>query len=191
MTSFLWEYPTDHSLEYFQFRVEAHEIVLQGTVILLLEGLPARISYRIVCDPNWHTRAAAIFQDYAGEHKELTLQVNDKQAWLVNDVPATFADGLYDLDLEISPSTNTLAIRRLGLKDGESGETTPVWVRFPSLTLEALPQKYTRLDAHTYEFNAPTQAFTAQLSVDDSALVVKYGDLWQRVETSGILQNQP
>jgi hypothetical protein len=189
MTSFLWEHPTDHSLEYFQFIVEAHEIVLQGTVLLMLEGLPAKISYKIVCDPTWRTRAAVIHQDYAREHKELTLQVNDQQEWLVNGVPAPFADGLYDLDLEITPSTNTLAIRRLGLKDGEAGETTPVWVRFPSLTLETEPQRYIRMDAQTYEFNV--QDFTAQLTVDESCLVVKYGDLWQRVATSGILQNQP
>jgi hypothetical protein len=87
-----------------------------------------------------------------------------------------------ELDLEFSPLTNTLAIRRLNLAVGESAELVTAWVRFPTLTVEPFPQRYTRLAERTYRFES--EGFEAEIEVDDLNLVVRYGDLWERVAVS-------
>jgi hypothetical protein len=89
-----------------------------------------------------------------------------------------------DVDLEISPSTNTLPIRRLNLAIGESRELTAAWVRFPELTVEPLAQRYTRLAERRYRYESVVSGFTAELEVDDLGLVVTYEGLWQRVAES-------
>ncbi|WP_148681759.1 putative glycolipid-binding domain-containing protein [Candidatus Nitrososphaera gargensis] len=61
-----------------------------------------------------------------------------------------FAAGIHDVDLEVTPATNTLPIRRLCLEDGKSQQVDAVWVHFPSLTLEWLQQRYTGIDRRHY-----------------------------------------
>jgi hypothetical protein len=89
--------------------------------------------------------------------------------------------GCLDLDLAFSPSTNILPLRRLGLAAGESGEATAAWVRFPDLSVEPLPQRYTRLDERRVRYESRGGAFTAELEVDDLGLVVRYPPFWERV----------
>ncbi len=88
--------------------------------------------------------------------------------------------GCIDVDLGITPSTNTLPIRRLNLQVGESADVTAAWVRFPELTVEPLAQRYTRLDERRYRYESTT-GFSAELEVDELGLVVRYGDIWERV----------
>ena len=89
-----------------------------------------------------------------------------------------------DADLGISPSTNTLPIRRLNLAVGESRELTAAWVRFPELTVEPLAQRYTRLAERRYRYESTVSGFTAELEVDDLGLVISYENIWQRVAES-------
>src|SRR5712664_99467 len=39
-----------------------------------------------------------------------------------------------DIDLAVTPATNTLPIRRLNLEVGQSQEVTAAWLKFPDLT---------------------------------------------------------
>jgi hypothetical protein len=96
--------------------------------------------------------------------------------------PAPFLDSATELDLEFSPLTNTFAINRLNLAIGESADLVTAWVRFPKLTVEPYPQRYTRLSERTYRFES--EGFEAEIEVDDLNLVVRYGDLWERVAVS-------
>ncbi len=180
MLPILWEYPSLHSVEYFKIADADSRFVLEGTVLLLLEDQPTRITYRVECDSTWNTRHVAIQQEHAGQMKHLTITVDAQQNWYNANTPIPFATGYYDVDLAVSPSTNTLPIRRLDLHVGERRQIDAVWVRFPGLTLEPLHQRYTRLDALRYRYENPGSGFTAVLQVDDAGLIVDYGEIWRR-----------
>jgi hypothetical protein len=89
--------------------------------------------------------------------------------------------GCLDVDLAFTPATNILPLRRLGLAVGESREVTAAWIRFPDLSVEPLPQRYTRLDERRVRYESRGGAFTAELEVDELGLVVRYPPLWERV----------
>jgi hypothetical protein len=148
----LWENKDSHGLEYFNLSAKGRAFVLEGAAVLLLEGLPTRITYKIECDNNWKTKDVAIRQERPGNTSHLTLKVTDKQVWKTKGSKIPFARGLHDVDLEITPATNTLPIRRIGLKEGESQQVDTVWVRFPSLTAKMLRQRYTRIDRRRYKY---------------------------------------
>jgi hypothetical protein len=85
--------------------------------------------------------------------------------------------------------TNTLPIRRPQDAAGGSVELTAVWVRFPELTIETLPQRYTRLADRHYRYESAGGAFVAELTVDDLGLVIDYEGGWLRIagaEGSGL-----
>ena len=85
------------------------------------------------------------------------------------------------MDLGIGASTNTLPIRRLDLEVGEAAEIVAAWVRFPELSLEPLPQRYTRLAEDRFRYESLDSGFTAEILVDDLGLVVHYTGWCERV----------
>jgi uncharacterized protein len=90
-----------------------------------------------------------------------------------------------DVDLELTPSTNASAIRRLGLAIGARAELTATWIHFPELTVEPFRQRYTRLGDRAYLFESIEEGevvFRAHLDVDASGLVERYEGLFERVD---------
>ena len=82
-----------------------------------------------------------------------------------------------DVDLAVTPATNTLLIRRLDLSIGRVSRSLPAWVKFPELTGEPLSQRYTRLAKNTYRHESDT-GFSAEMGVDDLGLVTTYPGGW-------------
>jgi hypothetical protein len=77
----------------------------------------------------------------------------------------------YDVDLQVTPATNSLPINRLGLKEGESQEIDVV----------RQEQKYSRINSGYYKFEIPSTGFRAQLEVDKLGFVINYDTLWHRL----------
>lgn len=149
---------------------------LLGTVIAALDTRPYLVRYEVRCDKVGRTKEVEV-STQSGERKQhLHLEVDDEQRWWRNGQEVgTFRD-LVDVDLGVTPATNTLPIRRLGLGSGESREVTAVWVKFPELTLERLPQCYTRLSERHYRYES--EDFIAEIETDEVGLIKHYSDGW-------------
>jgi hypothetical protein len=85
-------------------------------------------------------------------------------------------EGCIDLDLNFSPSTNLLPIRRLHLRIGEQAPVRAAWLRFPSLALEPLDQSYRRTGVTTYLY--VSAGGTAELRVNEAGFVTDYPNIW-------------
>jgi hypothetical protein len=86
--------------------------------------------------------------------------------------------GCIDLDLNFSPSTNLLPIRRLNLAVGDEAQVRAAWLRFPSFELEPLFQTYRRIDESTYRYLSST-GFAADLEVSSVGFVTNYPGIWE------------
>jgi uncharacterized protein len=153
--------------------------ILDGTVIGSSEGVPLDIRYAVLCHEDWATAEVAITAMIGNRVRELEV-VNEKDRWFVDATESPDLRGSIDADLGFSPATNTLPIRRLGLSVGDSSEIQTAWVRFPELTVEPFPQRYTRLAERIYLYESLTSDFKAQLTVDELGLVVEYQGVWER-----------
>ncbi len=87
--------------------------------------------------------------------------------------------GCIDLDLNFSPSTNLLPIRRLNLPIGQEAAVRAAWLRFPSFSLEPLEQRYRRVDAAVYRYESAGGKFVTQLDVNASGFVTRYPGFWE------------
>jgi uncharacterized protein len=92
-----------------------------------------------------------------------------------------FASGLYDIDLQLTPATNSLPINRCGLKDGDSQQIQVLWIGFPGLILEQQEQIYSKINNRLYKFEIPSTCFEKRLLVDELGLVIDYDNLWHRL----------
>jgi hypothetical protein len=109
---------------------------------------------------------------------EVSIAVGPHQHWELNGAAQPQAAGCIDLDLNFSPATNLLPIRRLDLGIGQSAEVKAAWLRFPGFELQPLQQRYHRLDAATYRYESAGGSFTADLQVDRHGFVTRYGEYW-------------
>lgn len=144
---------------------------IEGDAVFSHDGVPCRVTYAVECDDSWHAQSAHVSAWIGDQSFEVQLE----RGW-----SPELADCI-DLDLNFSPCTNTLPIRRLNLAIGASAEVSAAWLRFPSLKLERLEQRYTRLADRTYLYESREGSFVAELEVDEEGMVVRYGDFWSRV----------
>jgi hypothetical protein len=98
----------------------------------------------------------------------------DRERWLLNGAECAAVAGCTDIDLNFSPSTNLLPIRRLELEIGKEAEVHAAWLRFPSFTLERLDQRYSRLGTSQYRYESAGGAFVTELEVTSKGFVTRY-----------------
>lgn len=154
---------------------------ISGCVLTVDAGAPLRVDYLVQCDLEWSTRAVYVTTLRGSLSRRLELRRDEAGAWWRGDDRLPELDGLVDIDLSITPATNTLPIRRLGLEVGGEGAADAAWIRFPELALERLPQRYSRTAERRYRYESGGGSFTADLEVDDQGIVVRYGDVWERI----------
>lgn len=152
------------------------ESALLGTTDV---GSVYAMRYRIRCDPSWQVRELGI--SLVGDARRFELVSDGAGAWR-NDagVPMPELAGAIDVDLPVTPFTNTLPIRRLGLAVGASAEITVAYVGFPDLAVTTEPQRYTRIAEHRYRFESLDGNFVRDIEVDEYGLVVTYPGLFRR-----------
>ena len=157
--------------------------LLKGTVVgVLKDQQPMLANYEIYCDENWLTHRVQIERTIENDVKTLTLSVETRGVWRSSGQELREIRGCDDVDLAITPATNTLPIRRLNLQVGSSESVIAAWVKFPELTVQLLSQCYTRLTMDTYRYESNT-GFSAEIVVDDVGLVTAYPGGWERIGT--------
>ena len=172
-----WRLVADPGSERADLWQEIDGWTIEGTVKAFVDEL-IRVTYVVRCSPGWVTRAALVNETRQDGEREFELAVDHAGRWWMDGMPLPELDGCVDVDLGVTPSTNTLPIRRLGLEVGASAEILAAWIRFPELDIVPATQRYTRLaeDRYLYE----SYSFKAELEVDDIGLVVSYPGIWER-----------
>jgi hypothetical protein len=151
-----------------------------GHVVAAQDGAPLIVEYDIDCDRAWSARSVTVGQRLGDAQRRLKLErVGD--GWLVDGAHDARLDGCAEPDLGLTPSTNALAIRRLGLAIGQAAEIRCAWVKFPALSVEPSLQRYERLGERDYRYTNVASGFTALVAVDALALPVTYESIWTRI----------
>jgi uncharacterized protein len=157
--------------------------LLKGTVVgVLKDQRPVVANYEIYCDENWFTHRVRVKREIGSDVKSFSLTVESRGIWRLGTQELRDINHCDDVDLALTPATNTLPIRRLRLPIGGSYAIDAAWVRFPDLAVQPLSQRYTRLAKNTYRYESKT-GFSAEIGVDDLGLVTTYPGGWERTAT--------
>jgi uncharacterized protein len=159
--------------------------------------VPYRVDYRLECPEEYVTRELELTAQGDGWWRHLLLRHDGLGAWTAEFDFEGYAiapwDGRLpelfdarDVDIENSPLTNTMPIRRHGFQDGGSGNLTMAFVRMPSLEVRASPQRYEHVRAgdggSVVRYVGLDGDFSAELELDDDGLLAFYPHLARRVE---------
>ncbi|MFP2932998.1 putative glycolipid-binding domain-containing protein [Pyxidicoccus sp. 3LG] len=181
LRALVWRRMGEPGSEYFELRESPEGWQLAGAVVLAEDGVPFAVDYTLTTDRQWATREARIRLRRGGVEQSLHLRVDAQRRWWRGEEEVAQFRGLTDIDLAVTPSTNTLPIRRLSLAVGEGSDVTAAWVRMPDLSLQQLPQRYTRLTQSRYRYESNGGSFVAEVEADAHGLVMTYPPGWERV----------
>jgi uncharacterized protein len=177
----VWKSHAINGADYCALRRTAEGWLLKGSVIGVLEGQrPMLASYEVCCDDKWLTRRVHLERTIDNDTKRLSLNVESGGLWRSSGQEVPEVRGLLDVDLAVTPATNTLPIRRLDLGIGRSESVSAVWIKFPELEMQLLCQRYTRIARNIYQYESDT-GFQSEITVDDLGLVVNYDGGWERI----------
>lgn len=151
---------------------------LLGTTVFQSDGRPCRLDYRVVCDAKWATLSGQVTGWLGSDPIHVEVEV-EAGRWRLNGVDSPAVNGCTDLDLNFSPSTNLLPIRRLNLAVGSQASVRAAWLRFPSFELAVLDQVYRRTSESTYRYESAGGTFVADLRVNSVGFVTEYPGYFQ------------
>ncbi len=155
---------------------------LTGTAVFAYYRQPCRLDYLVVCDSRWQTLSTEVRGWVGAETIKVELSVDSARRWRLNGTERPEMAGCSDVDLNFSPSTNLLPIRRLDLRIGQEAKVRAAFLRFPEFTLEPLEQLYRRIDVATYRYESAGGRFVVDLQVNGVGLVARYPGFWQAEE---------
>jgi hypothetical protein len=184
----VWE--SDHldTREDYTLAAGADSYELAGTTHIMHDDFRVEIVYRVEVTSEWSTRNATI--DIAALAITHRVEVPEPGIWLIDGEHRADLDGCTDIDLGWTPATNTIPIRRLQLESRDSATIRAAWLKWSELQFIASDQTYTKIGDSTWRYASGD--FSAELQVDDHAVVSQYGDppIW-REEESGSEDGSP
>jgi uncharacterized protein len=175
-----WQDWSGAGQEHLVLKEGPEALVVESVILADADGQAIALRYRITCDLTWRLIRAEVIR--IGDAHPLEFVSDGCGNWVDGSGTAlSQLAGAIDIDISATPFTNTLPIRRLGLKLGESAEIRVVYVQVPDLAVSIDSQRYTRLGERRYRYDSIDTNFTREIAVDEYGLVTAYPGLFRRV----------
>ena len=177
----LWQGIEYLSLEHCQVKSTADGWYATSTIVGFYHQIIYRVRYTIWINPQWETVKLEISNELNSSEELIVLECNDEEAWLLNGKVIEALKGCIDVDIPLTPFTNSLPINRLQLQPGERREIQVIYLYLLSRKLYPVRELYKRLSDTTYHYENVPNDFEAAITVDDRGFVVDYPTLFTRL----------
>ncbi|RPI93279.1 MAG: hypothetical protein EHM40_10365 [Chloroflexi bacterium] len=154
---------------------------LDGTAVFRQDGVPARLTYQVKCDPEWHTQEGTVQGWVGGRSIDSHVRRTADGMWMLDGQVVPHLSDCVDLDLGFTPATNLFQLRRVALQVGQVAAVPVAWLDLPATTLalERVAQRYERRAENIYWYESPRFDYAASLEVRPTGFIHRYPDLWE------------
>ncbi|MBL0912112.1 MAG: putative glycolipid-binding domain-containing protein [Bacteroidia bacterium] len=180
MEQILWTGRAYYSLEHCQLYGTAGGMRVESVIAGIYEGNIYRVDYRLHTNPQWETQYLELQSRYGDRWENIVLKSDTRDSRTLNGQPAPQFDGCLDVDIPLTPFTNTLPIRRLDLREGEEQLISIIYLDLIAGEIRPVQQKYRRISEYVYHYENVPNDFEADIQVNAEGLVVDYPGLFVR-----------
>lgn len=184
-TNLLWRGREYYSLENCLVENKPDGVIVKSTIIGYYEEKIYRVEYTIQTNAAWETISVEInsWHDNQSQHAHF---ISDRQGnWTENGKIIEAFAGCIDVDIPLTPFTNSLPINRLKLSKDQTQEIKVIYCDILEKQISAVRQKYTCISPTSYHYENVPNDFEATIEVDDSGFVVDYPALFVRKAALG------
>jgi hypothetical protein len=177
-TNVIWTGKLYHSIENFILTNTSNGNEITSTIIGVYKNKIYKVDYEIKTNKNWETTFVSLRTQFDNSNEVLTLEKKDGE-FLLNDKSSDDFKDIFDIDISLTPFTNTLPINRLQLKDNQQQLIEVLYFDILNKEIKPVKQSYTRLAADHYIYENQDTSFRAELKIDELGLVVAYPKLFE------------
>ncbi len=178
--SILWSGREYHSLENCLLTFNTTGAEINSTIVGRYHGTIYQVDYRIKTNSLWETLLLEYDTRLNFLKQSVRLERDGVGNWILNGNPAGEFKDCLDVDIPLTPFTNTLPIRRLKFSTGESHEIKVIYCDILEGKITPVKQNYKRLSSSEYHYENVPNDFEATIAVDQFGLVVDYPQLFVR-----------
>jgi len=153
-----------------------------------VDGILFHVSYKLTIDLVWNIKAVVIDCQSDSSFKISLKKKNHQWFNEKGELLSQFND-CTDIDISITPFTNSLAINRSDLPVGSLKEDTVLYINLPTRECKSVKQRYTNLGGRIYRYENLDSGFTSNIEVDEDGYVVNYLGIWCRVFPGALKKN--
>jgi uncharacterized protein len=176
----LWTGIEYHSIENCIVTITEGGADIKSSVIGCYNSVIYKLDYQITTNHLWETTFFMI-KSQLNDFTQTTVHHSDgKGNWFENGQHIEKLKGCIDIDISLTPFTNTLPINRLKLSEKPNEQIQVLYVDILGQQTNPVHQKYTRLSHNEYKYENVPNDFESIISVDDFGLVVKYPKIFER-----------
>ena len=126
-TNLLWTGREYFSLENCLISMTDIGSEITSTIIGYYEEKIYRVEYQITTNQNWETVLFEINSRHSNQTQSIRFEGDGKGNWKSNGEKAEQFTGCIDIDIPLTPFTNTLPIRRLRLRQQQTQEINVIY----------------------------------------------------------------
>ncbi|HTF82362.1 MAG TPA: putative glycolipid-binding domain-containing protein [Cytophagales bacterium] len=179
-TNILWKGREYDSLEHCLVTYTFEGVEIRSVIIGSIGGLTYRVEYLIKTNLHWETQSVELYSWHQDRVQHFRLDSDTLGNWMSPEANVTKFQGCIDIDIPLTPFTNSLPINRLNMTVGEAHVIKVLYFDVLEGAITTVNQKYTRTSQNTYHYENIPCDFEATIEVDASGLVTDYPFLFVR-----------
>ena len=179
-TNLLWTGREFHSMENCLVNTGDTGSEINSVIVGTYEGAIYKVEYTIRTNRDWVTMFCEVRSQHSDRREHTFLESDGNGNWLMDGKEAKPFRGCMDVDIPLTPFTNTLPINRLGLAPGAGQQIAVIYIDVLGGQIHAVRQKYLRRSEVIYHYENVPNDFEADIEVDALGLVVDYPALFVR-----------
>lgn len=176
----LWKGVEYYSLENCLVSQNTSGYVIDSAIVGSYRGKLYSVEYEITTNTSWETLSIKASCRHNNKVKQYAFFREANGHWKTTDSTLSQFNGCKDIDIPVTPFTNTLPIRRLNLSVGETSDIRVIYFDLLNEKISAVDQRYTKLSKTIYHYENIPNDFEADIEVDEHGLVVFYPSLFER-----------
>lgn len=178
--------PTDLQTKHYKNSMERkqkNKPDIKSSIIGFYKSIIYKLDYQITTNHLWETKSFMTKSQLNDVTQTTDYHSDGKGNWFVNGQHIEKFNGCIDIDISLTPFTNTLPINRLKLSEKTNKHIQVLYVDILGQETNSVRQKYTRLSPNEYKYENVPNDFEFIVTVDELGLVVKYPELYERAYT--------
>ena len=176
----VWQRLDRPGLEHLALEARPDFVRAESFLLLQLDQGLAQLRYAIEADGAWRTQRADLVLTIGTVEHRLDLRRDSQDNWTANGAARPDLQHCFEIDLAATPFTNTPALRRLDLVEGEPKRMMAAYITVPELQVRVDEQEYTLLNPDRFRYRGLSTNFEAEVTMDADGLVVDYPPGWKR-----------
>lgn len=171
----------NQTIENLSLEKDSRNITVKSLVKGIKNNRPISFNYLLKVTNDWEVESVRI-KSLLDNKPDINLKSNLNGKWFSeNDNDLKHLQDCIDIDISVTPFTNSLPINRIKDKLRNRTELTVLYFDLINWEVKSVKQFYTKLKDQVYLYESASSNFKSEIFTDKEGIVLDYPNLFERI----------